>query len=328
MTHTATRTPHTRTSDATSRPLPFVAGVRHRFVDTPRLRFHVAEVGHGQPVVLLHGWPQHWYAWRKLLPLLAGDYRLICPDLRGFGWTDAPSHGYATPDLVDDVIALLDALGLDQVLLVGQDRGGWLGFHLCLRAPQRVRRYLALGAIHPYWSVRRLLPHAWRSWYTVLIETPLLGRFMVRHVPAFTRLVLRLGVRDRTALAPADVEEFVAAIREPARARASERLYHHVGYREVIPTALGRYKSPSTRLAVPTLLLNGRLCRIRQDAGGLRAVRRGPARPARRRRRSPARRRASRRRGGSGPRILRPPGHARPNRGPALGPWARPALAN
>jgi pimeloyl-ACP methyl ester carboxylesterase len=66
--------------------MPEVAGVTHRYVETGRLGVRVAEAGSGP--LLLHGWPQHWYAWRELIPLLAGSRRLICPDLCGFGWTD------------------------------------------------------------------------------------------------------------------------------------------------------------------------------------------------------------------------------------------------
>jgi pimeloyl-ACP methyl ester carboxylesterase len=55
------------------RPMPEVAGVAHRYVNTGRLDVHVAEAGSGPPVLLLHGWPQHWYAWRELIPLLAGS---------------------------------------------------------------------------------------------------------------------------------------------------------------------------------------------------------------------------------------------------------------
>lgn len=60
------------------------------------VRFHVAEAGTGEPVMLLHGFPQHWYTWRRVIPLLAGEYRLICPDFRGCGWSDAPATGYDT----------------------------------------------------------------------------------------------------------------------------------------------------------------------------------------------------------------------------------------
>ena len=181
---------------AAAHPIPPVAGVLHRFVETPRLRVHIAEAGEGEPVLLLHGWPQHWYAWRKVIPLLGESHRLISPDLRGFGWTDAPRDGYSTAELADDLLALLDTLELDRVLVVGHDLGGRLGFDLAMRAPSRVRRLLTLNAMHPYWSVRRLAPNAWRYWWTVFVETPLIGRTLLRRVPAFTRMLFRFGTPD------------------------------------------------------------------------------------------------------------------------------------
>src|SRR5258708_21462833 len=99
--------PPARPQPTASRPMPEVAGVEHRYVPTGRLDIHIAAAGSGPPLLLLHGWPQHWYAWRKLTPLLAGSHRLICPDLRGFGWTDAPARGYKTAHLSADVVALL-----------------------------------------------------------------------------------------------------------------------------------------------------------------------------------------------------------------------------
>src|SRR5215207_4942744 len=107
---------------------PHVAGVRHRFIRTSRLGIHLAEAGEGDPVVLVHGWPQHWYAWRDVIPPLAERYHVICPDLRGFGWTDAPRGGYSTSELVEDLLTLLDVLAFDSVYLVGHELGGRLGF--------------------------------------------------------------------------------------------------------------------------------------------------------------------------------------------------------
>lgn len=226
-----------------TRQFPEVEAVLQRFVETPRLRMHVAEAGEGDPVLLLHGWPQHWYAWRKVIPLLGDSHRLIAPDLRGFGWTDAPRGGYGTADLVEDLLALLDALELERVFVVGHELGGRLGFHLSLRAPGRVRGHVALNALHPYWNVRRLAPQAWRQWWTVFVETPLLGRTVLRRIPAFTRMLFGLD------------DEFIAALREPARARAAERVQGEFAYREILPTLLGKHRS--TRLVVPTLMLNG-----------------------------------------------------------------------
>jgi alpha/beta hydrolase fold len=73
---------------------PRLAGVDHRFVQIPSLGMHVAEAGRGEPVLLLHGFPQHWWEWRKVIPGLAEHYRLICPDLRGRGL-----HRYSPPGI-------------------------------------------------------------------------------------------------------------------------------------------------------------------------------------------------------------------------------------
>jgi pimeloyl-ACP methyl ester carboxylesterase len=191
----------------------------------------------------------------KVIPLLGESHRLISPDLRGFGWTDAPRDGYSTAALADDLLALLDTLELDRVVVVGHDLGGRLGFDLAVRAPSRVRRLLTLNAMHPYWSVRRLAPHARRYWWTVFVETPLIGRTLLRRVPAFTRMLFRFGTPDPATRSTATVDEFIAPLREPARARAAERVQGQFAYHEIVPTLLGKHKS--TRLVVPTLMLNG-----------------------------------------------------------------------
>src|SRR5688500_7961534 len=99
--------------------IPDLPGVTHRTVDVDGLAVHVAEAGEGPPLVLLHGWPQHWWCWRHVVPLLADSYRLVMPDLRGHGWTEAPSGGYDKEQLATDLLGTLDVLGLDEVGLVG-----------------------------------------------------------------------------------------------------------------------------------------------------------------------------------------------------------------
>jgi pimeloyl-ACP methyl ester carboxylesterase len=87
------------------------------------------------------------------------------------------------------------------------------------------------------------------------VETTLLGRRVIRHLPAVTRAVLRASAASRAALPDAVIEEFVASVREPARARASERLMHEFAYHEMIPAILGANRS--RRLRTPTLMLGG-----------------------------------------------------------------------
>jgi pimeloyl-ACP methyl ester carboxylesterase len=116
---------------------------------------HVAEAGEGDPIVMLHGWPQHWYLWRDVIPLVAPHARVICPDLRGFGWSDVPSSDYDRETMARDVLALLDALELERVRLVGHDWGGWIGFLLCLNEPRRISRFVALSILPPWPSATR-----------------------------------------------------------------------------------------------------------------------------------------------------------------------------
>ena len=177
-----------------ARSLPHVPGVMHRFVNVRGARLHVAEAGSGEPVVLLHSFPQHWYAWRHVVPLLAGDYRLICPDWRGFGWSQAPPRGYDTASRTADILALLDALGLRRVRLIAHDWGAHAAFTAALQAPDRISHLLAVNAAHPWLAQRRLLPQLWRFWYTAFWEYPGIGRRVLRNWPGLTRFLLRRGV--------------------------------------------------------------------------------------------------------------------------------------
>ena len=83
--------------------LPELEGVEHRYVDVRGAKLHVAEMGSGSPVLLVHGWPQSWWAWKSVMPLLAADFRVMALDLRGFGWSEATPRGYRKDELADDV---------------------------------------------------------------------------------------------------------------------------------------------------------------------------------------------------------------------------------
>ncbi|MFJ6216323.1 alpha/beta fold hydrolase [Streptomyces sp. NPDC092296] len=256
MTAARTATTDTaRTATTATRPLPPAPGVTHRFVTADGIRFHVAEAGEGEPVLLLHSFPQHWYAWHHLLPLLAADHRLICPDLRGSGWSDAPPHGYDTDTRVTDVLALMDTLDLDRVRLIGHEWGSWLGFMLCLRAPGRFSHHLALNITHPWPLHRRLLPNAWRYWHTAPLETPLLGRRLLRHSPGFTRQLLRRGTADPAVWSPEELDEYARSTAEPAHARAAEQLHRAYALHDIPRLVRGRYRRQ--RLTTPTVILAG-----------------------------------------------------------------------
>ena len=99
-------------------------------------------------VLLLHGFPDSSYGWRNVMPLLAEDHRVYAPDLRGYGGTSAPDDGYDLPTLAGDVIALLDALELEQVHLVGHDWGAAISWEVGGLHPERFHTVTALSVPH------------------------------------------------------------------------------------------------------------------------------------------------------------------------------------
>jgi pimeloyl-ACP methyl ester carboxylesterase len=235
--------------------MPDVEGVEHRFVDALGLRVHVAEAGpaDGPPVLLLHGWPQHWYMWRGLIEALGGEFRLLAPDLRGFGWTDAPGHGYDGETMARDQVALLNALEIDRAKIIGHDWGGWAAFLIGLLHPDRAERLLICSTPHP-WPRQspRLLAESWRTWYALGMATPGLG-------PA---LLTRTDFTKR-ALSPAfaggpftedEIDLYADTLREPRRARAVSSLYRYY-LRAVAEGLRGRWRAHD--LDLPALLLFG-----------------------------------------------------------------------
>jgi pimeloyl-ACP methyl ester carboxylesterase len=235
--------------------LPHVEGVTHHWVRARGVEFHYAEAGSGEDVVLcLHGWPQHWYEWRHLMPALADRHRVIALDLRGFGWSEAPKEGYEKEEMADDVLAFLDELGLERVKLVGHDWGAWIGFLLCLREPQRFERYLSLNILPPWTSIRAMAPHLWRFWYQWLISSPGVG-YQLHHSGKFVPKVLVGGSVRREPWDEETIHAFSDTFTEPARARAAVQLYRVFNLREA--PAIGRGRYAHARLQVPTRLLFG-----------------------------------------------------------------------
>lgn len=238
-----------------SRP-PEIEGVSHHRVSARGIEFHYAEAGSGDDVVLcLHGWPQNWYEWRHLMPALADSYRVIALDLRGYGWSDAPPSGYEKENMADDVLAVLDALGIERVKLVGHDWGAWIGFLLALKAPQRFERYLALNILPPWTTMRAMAPHLWRFWYQWLILSPGIGPWLHTSGKFVPKVLVGASVR-REVWDDATLHAFSDPFTEPARANAAVQTYRVFNLHEVREIAKGKYAK--ARLQVPTKLLFGK----------------------------------------------------------------------
>lgn len=227
---------------------PELSGVTHDYVDAGGLRMHVGLAGpEDAPVVLLvHGWPQNWWAWRHVIPGLAQRYRVIAPDLRGHGWTEAPARGYEKEQLASDLLALLDALGIERATWVGHDWGGWTGFLAALREPERLESLLALCIPHPWVD-----PHpsqlALILGYQGPVSLPLAGAPVARRlIPP----ILQSG-RAQGKLSPDDLAIFANHI----PGRVSVAMYRSFLTRELVPIASKRYAEAV--LQVPSTVMIG-----------------------------------------------------------------------
>jgi pimeloyl-ACP methyl ester carboxylesterase len=236
-----------------------MTAIEHRAVaiaatDGP-LAVHVAEAGNadGPPLLLLHGWPQHHEIWRAVAPLLEADFRLLMPDLRGFGSSGVPGGGYNPSQFADDAIALLDALGIERAGVIGHDWGGFTAYLIGLRYPDRASGIVVCNAPHPWAepSLRTLL-ELWRLWYVWLIASPIGARVVRsrRFVPWFIRLGGRRHVFDDDTAA-----RYATPLREPGRARASQRLYRY--YVKAAWEILVRREHSGRRLTVPARVVFG-----------------------------------------------------------------------
>ena len=130
-------------------PEGFTGTFTSRYVDTGKVRLHAVTGGEGPPLLLVHGWPQTWYAWRLVMPALARDFAVVAVDQRGCGLSGKPLDGYDTATLADDMVALMEALGHDQFAVAGHDTGMWIGYAVAADYPSRVDRLAVAEAAMP-----------------------------------------------------------------------------------------------------------------------------------------------------------------------------------
>ena len=127
-------------SGAPGLPAGFTDTFTSRYVDAGELRLHAVTGGQGPPLLLVHGWPQTWYAWRMLMPALARDFFVVAPDQRGIGLSGKPQDGYDTATLAGDMVALMEALGHQRFVLYGTDVGMPIAYALAADHRDRVDR--------------------------------------------------------------------------------------------------------------------------------------------------------------------------------------------
>jgi pimeloyl-ACP methyl ester carboxylesterase len=237
--------------------MPAVPGTEHVHLDLATgVRAHVALAGpeDAPRVLAVHGWPQHWWMWRRVIGALGGTVRIACPDLRGLGWSGWPDDGDFRKDrLAEDALAVLDALGWDRALYVGHDWGGFAGYLTALLAPERLTGLIVASAAHPWQPAARLALNAWRFGYQLPLAAPSLGAAAMRD-GRLARIMLQAGWGEDGSFTPEELEAYLSVLREDGPARATERLYRSFLLHDA--AAITR-RVAGRRLEVPARLLYG-----------------------------------------------------------------------
>lgn len=191
---------------------------------------HFVEHGSGEPVLLLHGFPDFWYMWRHQIPVLAANgFRVIALDLRGYNRSDAPVgiRNYTIDKLTGDVLGVMDTLGLHSAHVVGHDWGGVIAWKLAIDHPERIQKLVVINSPHPSTYIRALLTssQALKSWYVAAFQIPRLPEmFLERNGMAALRNAWRRA-GSSSNVTEADVVKYVKAFSRENRISAPLNYY-------------------------------------------------------------------------------------------------------
>ena len=166
-----------------------IPNLEHVFLPTNGIRLHVVQSGsrYGSLVILLHGFPEFWYGWRRQIqPLAEAGFRVWVPDQRGYNLSDKPrgTAAYRFDELANDVIGLIDAAGVERCYLAGHDWGAAVAWWVALRYPDRLHKLAILNVPHPAVMVRYLMSspaQLRRSWYMFFFQIPFLTEAILRN---------------------------------------------------------------------------------------------------------------------------------------------------
>ncbi len=200
--------------------------IKRDVVQANGVRLHYRACGEGPAMVLLHGWPQTSYAWRKVMPLLAPHYRCIAPDLRGMGDSDKPASGYDMRTVATDIREMIAALGLEKVYLVGSDWGGLVARRYGLDWPGELDRICIVDIVPHDQILANLTPEVARgAWHFFWNQLPDLPEALVRHdVRLFLETMFRPKYHSPAHMDEA-IDEYVRAYSKPGALRGGFAYY-------------------------------------------------------------------------------------------------------
>ena len=270
------RLPESRLVEASpaSRPVPGLPGFEHRFatVDGTRLHYVAGGKADGDVVVLLAGFPESWYAWRKVMALLGSAFRIVAPDLPGQGDSDRPGDGYDTRTLAQAVHGLLRQIGVTSYAMAAHDVGAWVAYPYAALYGGEVRHLALLDAGIPGITLPDALPtapaRAWRTWHFAFHGIPDLPELLIAgREREYLDWFLRRKAADPDTFSDADISEYLRIFLKDGGLRAG------LAYYRAAPLSADQNRElcAKGKLAMPVLALGSDQGSIADMAGPLRA---------------------------------------------------------
>ena len=241
-----------------SRPDPELPGFEHRFATVDGVRLHYVTGGKadGEAIVLLAGFPESWFAWRKVIPLLAPDFRIIAPDLPGQGDSDRPQSGYDTQALAVMVHKLLQQLGVTRCSMAAHDVGAWVAYPYAALFGGEVRRLVLMDAGIPGITLPDNLPiapdRAWRTWHFSFHGLPDLPEMLIGgRERQYLDWFLRRKTANPDAFSDDDIAEYLRVFTKDGGLRAGLAYYRAAS----LSAHQNRELSARGKLTMPVLAL-------------------------------------------------------------------------
>jgi pimeloyl-ACP methyl ester carboxylesterase len=218
----------------------------HHTASVNGIQMHYVIGGHGDPVVLLHGWPETWYAWRHVMPALAKNYTVIAPDLRGLGDSSKPLTGYDGITIAEDIHQLVTQLGFKTIFLVGHDIGSFVAYPYAAAHPSEVKRLVIMEVPPPGFFPPGIVP-----WWFPFHQTPDVPEALVqgKEMTYLSWFYQNLAYNP-AAITQADINEYVSHYSAPGGMRAGFEYYRAIPQDEIQNQNYSKAKLPMPVLAV------------------------------------------------------------------------------
>jgi pimeloyl-ACP methyl ester carboxylesterase len=219
----------------------------HHTTSVNGIKLHYVIGGHGDPIVLLHGWPETWYEWHNVMPALAKNHTVIAPDLRGLGDSSKPPTGYDGKTVAEDIHQLVTKLGFKTIFLVGHDIGTQVAYSYAAAHPTEVKKLAVMDFTIPGFGPTGRPP----IWWALFHQTPDVPEALVQGKEMMYLSWFYRGLAyNPSAITQADINEFVSHYSAPGGMRAGFEYYR--GFPQ---DAIQNMNYSKTKLTMPVLAL-------------------------------------------------------------------------